>query len=163
MWNFSLSPLIIMILYFSLHIHTFRPFIYLAIRSERKSLEEIKEMNNIELCGSHSNFVFQPMFTPAPWQVKYVFSPHLIPLLICMDKQYIASFFWYSKVCSAHSTADLIVTECLNATVRAEQQNAVCNTLEHEGNRFAVQNSEHKIKNKIGTKDKDNMYFCHSW
>lgn len=74
-----------MILYFFLCIHTFRTFIYLAIRSERKSLEEIKEMNNIELCGSHSNFVFQPMFTLAPWQVKYVFSPHLIPLLICMD------------------------------------------------------------------------------
>ena len=44
----------------------------------------------------------------------------------------------------------------------AKQQNAVCNTLDHEGNRFAVQNAEHKIKDKIRTKDKDNMYFCHS-
>ena len=63
--------------------------------------------------------------------------------------EYIASFFWSSKVCSAHSTADLIVTECLNATIGAEQQEFCAQYFRTWGKSFAVQNSEQKVKDKM--------------
>lgn len=77
MWNLEpLSPLIIMISYFFPHIRTFRPFIYVVIRRGEQALEGIKEMHNIELSGSHSNFLFWSVFILAPWQAIYDFSSH---------------------------------------------------------------------------------------
>lgn len=54
----------------------FQTFYLCSHQRGEQALEGIKEMNNIELSGSHSNFLFWSVFILAPWQAIYDFSSH---------------------------------------------------------------------------------------